>query len=343
MSPREKTSFEDHLNIVEAGQDKTASAPKGEGTLLDKLASELGIGEEKTAETKTPPETGGEKVAPGGAGAGSSVTDGKAPAAEGEVQPAASSVSGAAPAVVAATEGVATPQTEIAGGNAAEAAAGEEPAATKPNEGLAISAGDGVVTDANQLHKTPAAVVEAAKNSETGQVMGAKTAEEAEAIGKKIAETFQVHLEKTAQDQEYTEALNLLKEGGILEGYNIKDEGLTKEAGESVDYLQKIANKEQLSREDIVGAAYQTLEMEKEAEEAEAQGREDAQNLVAAVSELMTKQAGGEASAPEANAAPAAPAAPVAPATDEQTKLAKLMKDEKVVDAVRTLKEKNLL
>jgi len=329
MSPRNKTSFEDHLNIVESGQEKVASAPKVEGTLLDKLASELGI-TEKTAEVKAPPETGGEKTAPGGAGAGASVTDGKAPAAEGEVQPAASSVAGAAPAVVAATEGVATPQTEIAGGNAAEAAAGEQPAATKPNEGLAISAGDGVVTDANHLHKTPAAVAAAARDA--GGAMGEKTAAEATAIGVKIAETFQAHLEKSAQDSEYTEALGILKEAGLLEGYNINDQGLTKEASAPVDYLEKIASKAELSREDIIGAAYQAIEMQKEAEDAEAQGRTDAQNLVAAVTELMEKKAGA------ANAAPAAPVA-----SDEQTKLAALMKDEKVVDAIRTLKEKNLL
>jgi len=328
MSPRNKTSFEDHLSIVESGQEKTASGPKaGEGSLLDKLAQELGIGEEKTAET-TPPETGGKKKAPGGAGAGASVSDTSAPAAEGEVQPADSSVAGAAPAVVAATESVATPQTEIAGGNNAEATAGEQPAATKPNEGTAISAGDGVVTDANNLHRTPAAVAAAA--SDTGGSMSEKTAAEANAIGIKIAESFQKHLEKSAQDQEYTEALILLKTAGLLEGYNIKDEGMTKKAGESVDYLAKIANKEQLTREDIIGAAYQALEMEKEAEDAEAQGREDAQNFVAAITELMEKKAGNETPETESK-------------TDEQTKIAELMKDEKVTEAVRALKEKGLL
>jgi len=334
----QKTSFEECLNIVESGQSKTASGKPADGSLLDKLANELGIGEEKTAEVKTPPETGGEKKTPDGAGTGSSKTAPPAPKAEGEVQPADSSVAGAAPAVVAATEGVATPQTEIAGGNAAEAAAGEQPAATKPNEGTAISAGDGVVTDANQLHKTPAAVAEAAKNPVTGEVMGAKTAEEASAIGIKIAETFQAHLEKTSQDQEYSEALVLLKEAGLLEGYTIKDEGLTKEAGEPVDYLKKIADKETLSREDIIGAAYQAVEMQKTAEAAEVQGREDAQNLVAAVTELIEKKAGSETKPAET-----APKAEATPATDDQTKLAALLKDEKVVDAVRTLKEKNLL
>jgi len=328
-----KTSFEDHLNIVESGQDKTASSQVGAGTLLDRLASELGIGEEKTAEVKIPPETGGEKAAPGGAGAGASVTDKNAPAAEGEVQPAASSVAGAAPAVVAATEAVATPQTEIAGGNNAEALAGEEPAATKPNEGLAISAGDGIVTNANQLDKTPAAVAEAAKNPQTGEMMGAKTASEAEAIGVKIAESFQNHLEKIAQDQEYSESLALLKEAGLLEGYEIKDEGLTKEAGEPIDYLEKIANKETLSREDIIGAAYQAIELEKVAAEADEQGRADARALVAQISESMSKEA-SYTGAPEADEEPA---------TDDQKKLAALMKDEKVVAAVRTLKEKDLL
>ena len=76
--------------------------------------------------------------------------------------------------------------------------------------------------------------------------------------------------------------------------------------------------------------------MQKEAEDAEAQGREDANTLVAAVSELMIKKAGETPAAPVANTAPA-------PATDEQTKLAELMKDENVVTAVKTLKAKGLL
>lgn len=340
------------MNIVEAGQNKTASGEvkgdaKGNESLLDKLARELGVGEEKTAQA-------GASAAPEG-GAGASVTAPAAPAAEGAVEPAASSVAGAAAPVVAATEAVATPQTTIAGGNPAEAAAGETPAPTKPSEGVAISAGDGKVTDANLLHKTPAAVAAAA--SDTGGA--AKTAEEktaeektmveADKIGAKIAESFQNHLEKVAEDQEYTEALGILKEGGLLDTYNIKDEGLTKEASEdTTDYLAKIADNQPLSRQDIIGAAYQTLEMEKQAEEAEEAGREDARNLVKFLDaydqektaqdaqSTETKEASAEAKPTEAKPAEAKP-------TEGEEKLAALLKDENVVAAVKVLKEKNLL
>lgn len=315
-----KSSFEDHIKIVESGQEKTASSKvKAEDkSFLDKLADELGLNSTEKIATEEP-----------------SITAPAAPKAEGEVQPAASSVAEAAPAVVAATDAVILPQTEIAGGNAAEAAAGEVPATTKPNEGVAVSAGDGVVTDANQLDRTPAAVALAAQNPFTGEVMGEKVAAEADAIGKTIAISFQKHLEKISQDQEYTEALSILKEAELLEGYDIKDMGLIKEAGTPVNYLEKIANKIPLNRSDIIGAACQYVELAKEAEDAEAQGREDAQNLVAIVSDLV-KQANETEKKP-------ATTPEVKTASTEEEKIATLLKDVTVVSAIKTLKEKNLL
>lgn len=333
---KRKSSFEDHINIVESGQ-KTASAnvDAGEGSLLDKLAAELDNSVEKVAEVKTVPETGGAKAPPGGAPAGTNVTDKAAPAAEGAVQPAASSVAGAADAVTAAIEAVATPQTEIAGGNNEEATAGEEPAQTKPNEGTAISAGDGIVIDANQMHRTPSAVAEAATPT-------SKTASDAEAtaIGQKIAESFQAELEKKAKDGEYVEALGLLKEAGILDAYDIKDEGFTKEAEDRTDYLTKIASNVNLSREDIIGGAYQYIGMTKEAEEADAAGRQAAHDVADFLKEYEAEKIAGNSS--EVDLAKEVALAKVASENDGE-KVAELLKDPEVVAAVNVLKAKNVL
>ena len=358
------SSFEDHMQIVEAGHAKTAGGdPKngnGDGSLLDKLAQELGIEGEKTAQV----------TAPG------------APTAEGEVTPAESTVATAAPAVVAATEAVATPQTAIAGGNPAEAAAGEVPAATKTNEGVAISAGDGKVTDATNLHKTPEAVAAAARGGggdegaaaaapapeKASQVPdndleGTKTAAEAEKIGKTIAASFQAELEKEAENQEDATAVKMLKDAELLEGYTLKDEGISKTASElPTGCLEKISKKQPLNRKDIIGAAYELVELEKDAEDAEKQGREDARALV----ELLTKVSGAEgseAAAPAEGTEAAAPAegseaaAPAetpaasgesaAPGAGESggdsEKVAALLQNQEVVKAVRTLREHGVI
>jgi len=322
MERAKKTSFEDHLNIVEAGQ-KTASADAvdgNEGSLLDKLAAELDTGAEKTATE--------------------SVTDPNAPAAEGEVQPAESSVSGAAEPVVAATEAVATPQTEIAGGSNAEASAGEVPAATKPNEGTAISAGDGNVTDSNKLHKTDAAVAEAVepvnKTASDGNIA------EAEVIGGKIAEAFLGQLEKVSADEEYTEALGILDDVGLLDGYKINDLGMSKTAEEdNTDYLSKIAAKNSaLTREDIVGGAVQLFGMQKEAEDAEDAGRQAAHEFVDFITEYeQSKEASDNT---EGIVTPETAPEAAQPAEGEE-KVAALLKDPEVVAAVKVLKAKGVV
>jgi len=142
------SSLEDHMNIVRSGHDKTAGQSGNNEDLLTRLANELDLGQEKTANEEM----------------------GAAPYAEGEVSNADTSVAGANPEVVAATEGVAAKQVALAGGNAAESAAGEMPAATKPNEGTAASAGDGKIVDGNSMHRTPEAIQAAAEgpDSDTG-------------------------------------------------------------------------------------------------------------------------------------------------------------------------------
>lgn len=303
---KRKTYFDDHMSVVES-HNKTAGLEKDKdgGSLLEKIAQELGLG--------------------------------AAPTAEGEVSPAASTVAGANPAVVGATESVTLPQTTIAGGNPEESAAGEIPAPTKPNEGLAISAGDGEVTDAANLHKTPEAVAAAATDGGGDEAaaatpapevassvpdnnLGAEKTAEAKQIGIVIANSFQEELQKQAADQEYSEALSILKEAGLMEGYDIKDEGIQKTASAPEGCLEKIANKQAVSREDIVGAAVEYIELSKEAELAEEQGRADARE---AVEKLASENEVKEEA--------------------ENEKIAEAVKDPQVVAAVKLLKEKQIL
>ena len=306
------SSFEDHIKIVESSHSKTAGSRmtnKSGDSLLKKIAEELNL------------------TAPA------------APTAEGEVTPAASSVAGAAPAVVAATEAVSMPQVAIAGGNPEESAAGEIAAVTKPNEGLAISAGDGKVTDADNLNKTPESVAAAAiggggdegsaavpspevASSVPDQSLGSDKTSEAEKIGQLIAKSFQETLEKQAEENDYVEALGILKEAELLDNYDIKDEGMRKEASYRPGCLEKIANNKSLSRNDIIGAAVEFVEMQKEASYAEEKGREDARNLVNLYAE-MQKNAGEEKS--------------------EQEKIASAVQDKEVVAAVQVLKNKGIL
>ena len=265
-----QSSFEDHMGIISSAHNKTASAgSKSSSNLLEKIAQQLNLqgGHTKLAE--------GEVTAPG------------APTAEGEVTPAASSVAGAAPAVVAATEAVAMPQAIIAGANPEESAAGEVPAATKPNEGLAISAGDGMITDANNFGRTPESVAMADQfgGAESGSPMDAEKTAEAKNIGIVIARSFQTELDKAASDRQYTEALEILKEAGLMDDYQIKDQGLVKTASFEEGGLDKIANNQAVSRNDIISAAIEYTELEKEAEYTEEIARQDAREYAASLNE----------------------------------------------------------
>jgi hypothetical protein len=322
--------FEDHINIVESSHQKTAGLQISNNDLLKKLSRELGLS--KVAE-------------------GTGITAPGAPTAEGEVSPAASSVAGAAPTVAAATEAVAMPQVAIAGGNPAEMAAGEVPAAIKPNEGLAISDGTGLVTDANNWSRTPEAVAAAALGAggdegagavvapeKAGQTLdnaiGAEKATEAEKIGQLIARSFQRELEKQAQNNDYVQALEILKEAQLLDGYQIKDTGMSKTAGLASDgYLEKIASGKALTKTDIIGAAVELIELEKQAAAAEEQGRQDARELVQFVSGIE-KQA--EANAAKNTAAQAA-------ASTESEKVASYLRDPEVVKAVKLLTAKGVI
>ena len=194
-----KASFEDHMNMVSSGHQKTAAdakAGKVSPNLLDKLAAELNLEGEK------------DKAAASGAAATESA-QANAPKSEGEKLPADSSVTGANAAVVAATDAVALPQVAAQGGNIAEVVKGEIPAASKPAESGVISDGAGAITTQNSFGKTDEAVAAASRD---GGGAGADVAKEAEFIGKKIAQSFQATLEKNASDQEFSECLQFVKE-----------------------------------------------------------------------------------------------------------------------------------
>lgn len=306
-----KSTFESHLSTIESSHSKTASMnqkAKSGNDLLTKLAEELGLGEA--------PQSASAAALPG--------------SVQPNLVPAASTVAEAAPTVLAATDAVAVPQVEMAGGVQAVVEAGSAPN-PQPVVMPVISAADGNVQTASDLGRTPEAVAAAAEEVE------------AEKIGALIAKSFQDSIEKAAKDQEYAEALEILKEAGLLEGYNIKDVGMTKTAS-AEGYLEKIANNQQLNRDDIIGAAYELIEFQKQAADAEAEGRQAAQNLV----ELMQKVAEDAAPAEgteEEKKEEAAEEKKEEEGEDKEAhlKMASLLSDPKVVEAVKTLKSKNLL
>jgi hypothetical protein len=257
-----KNSIESYMGIVSTSHEKTASRRLVGGELLAKLAAELEIGSEVPAD----------------AGVAAA-----APVAEGERVPAESVIPAANPAVVAQTAGVADPQVAIAGGSLEEAAAGEMPAAVKPNQGVVISAGDGAATDANNFNREPEAVAVAAVNESEE---GLPTAGEAEKVGQLMARSFHKELQKIASDQEYSEAVAYLSANGLLDNYKFKD-GMQKTASveTQTNGLEKIASNANLSRTDIVAAARELAEIEKNAADAEAYGRQQAHEYIAAQQE----------------------------------------------------------
>lgn len=326
---RRKSSFEEHLNIVSSanGQTKVAAAKSGSNDLLSKLAAELGIGKqaEESTETSTP------STIP--------LVGAKTPA---EATPA-----GANPAVVAATEQIATPQVVIAGGDPAVAAAGEIPAASAVPQEPIISSGTGDAQTAQTLNKTDEAVAAAARDA-GGSGDAEKNAAEAIKIGQLIAKSFQETLEKQAEDAEYAQALEFLQDRKQLDGYKINDNPLTKIASYQEGCLEKIAKKQPVSRKEIISAAHELADLEKQAADAEEEGRQQARDLV----ELMNKVAQeGEKEETEEEkkkkeeAAAAAKKAGESAAEEkaENEKMAALRQDPAVIGAIKILKAKGVI
>jgi len=317
------SSFEDHLSVIESGHSKTASKTLGKSqndSLLAKLAAELGMDKEE----KTPEATTEKAHEAAEAKAGEA-----APTAEGQRELAGENVASASTEVSAATDGVAVPQVIAAGGDPIRAEAGMAPHVMAPQgTNPVIATGENTAKDAQTISKTPDAVVAAARGAggaQTGKLESAAVSQqgpEAEKIGQLIAKSFQETLEKNARDAEYTEALNFLKEAGLLDQYNIKDNGIEKTASYQPGALEKIANVQALTRDDVINAAIEYSELQKEAADAEAQGRADAHAYVEMYEE-MKKTATAEVT--------------------ETEKVASLKADPSVVGAMKVLKDKGLL
>ncbi len=305
-----KTSFEDFLSVVETGQNKTASLNSStDGNILAKLAEELNGG-------------------------------GSAPTQEGEVKPADASQAAAPATVVGTTDAVASPQLTMAGGDVAAAAAGESPAPTKPARPITISANDGAEKTVETYGKSPAAVAAAAAGAGGSE----KTAEQiqAESIGSMIADSFLDSLVKQAEQGQYQEAVVLLKEAGLLDNYENIDglDGLDKVASQEEDFsaLTKIANREEITHEDMIKAAHEyqvicAMDEEEELLEKEAALEEELED-----EELLEK----EAALVDAEARIVA-REDAFELQKEASLVDSLMQDQAVVSAVAVLKDRGVL
>jgi len=247
------------------------------------------------------------------------------------------SVQGTAGAVVSATESLVNPQLAVAGTDLAAVAAGEVPAGGAGSD-LAIGDANGYVTDADSFGRTEAAVAAAAEGVAPEAVV------EAEKVGQLIAHSFHAELQKIANYQAYTESLDLLKTAGLLDSYNIQDDGMSKTASFEVGGLEKIANNQALSHGDIISAANEYIEFTKMAEDAEAEGREEAQEDAAAVIEEAKEEAASDVATEveKEEAIDEAVAAAKEEAVEEE-KVSHLLDNSDVVNAVRTLQYYNVM
>ena len=257
-----KASFDDFISIAESGQTKTASLMNSaDNGILAKLAEEL----------------------------------------EGTIIPAASSIAGGNPAVLQQIEDAADIGLAMIGGNAEEAAAGEIPAQAIPNQGVVISAGDGEVTDANNFGRTPDAVASAAgDDSSTPAPAQTETEKVAAELGASIADSFYQSLVKQAEMEQYSEAVTMLKEAGLLDGYDF--DGMDKTAGQEGEdefyALDKLANLEDMTYNDMIKAASELnalVELDYLEKEAEDYGRQLAHDYAAEIeqedAEILEKEA----------------------------------------------------
>lgn len=322
MSERKRaSSFEDHMTMVTQSHTKTAAVKTTEGQdMLSRLAAELGMN----------------KVAAEGEGA--AVTAAAAPTAEGEKSPAAATPASANPAVVAATEAVAVPQAVLAGMSPEEQIAGEVPAGVAVVTPV-IGSGTGDAKTAIGLNRTNEATAAAAKGE--GGVGPAAEAVEAEKVGRLMAHAFNDELNKMAQANQYTEAVEILKSAGLLDGYNLKDEGIVKTAATAEGFLEKIAENKPLTRDDMIGAANELIDLQKQAELAAEEGRDEARALVK-LAEAMADKDEPEETEEEKKKREEKEKADK-DAEDGEEKVAALMKNPQVVAAVRVLKQNNLL
>lgn len=258
--------FEDFMtSSSSAGTTKTASAPIMGSDFLSKIASELGVA------------TG----VPGQPVIGQQVNAG------------ASTVAAPAPEVVAAMAGMMDGQQQMAGGDVAAQTAGSNPSVGMVDP-VRVSDMTGVIDD-------DLAIVNSVTNGKP--VEGEKVASLLDACsqGRAMARAFIDEQEKVAFAQAYDQSVELLKEAGLL-GYYAPNYEMDKVASApAYSCLEKLANNEDLSYSDVVGAAQEFL-MYKQAE-AEADAHADM------IADQIIADASGEVNSEVDAAADAAAAA----------------------------------
>ena len=218
--------------LQQSMQTKTASAPQ-ENMLLSKLASECAA--------LTSPATNDLLNASGNHGA-----------------------AGVAPEIVAATNAAYDPAVAMAGGDLAGMEAGSQ-----PSQGAAapVTVGDGT-GDIDEDMALVNNIINGAgvNNVSTGSRSVAKVASLTDAVqvGRAMARGYQAELAKMAADEDFDEAVGILKSAGILSNYQFIGE-TEKNASESeyvgTPCLDKIAGAQALTKDDIVGAAVEFLKI----------------------------------------------------------------------------------
>ena len=164
---------------------------------------------------------------------------------------AAQSVAYPDPAVVGATDNIIDPQVALAGGNIADQLAGSAPH-TGVIQPVRVSDATGNVDDNS-------AIINSVTN---GKPVGAEklaSLNDACDMGRSMAHAYNEELQKIAFFNQYNEAAALLKESGVLDGYDV--DGFDKVASaDGYDptegrFLHKVASGADLSYSDIITAA----------------------------------------------------------------------------------------
>lgn len=292
-------------------RDKTASQGSDSNNSLGDLLNQLNAEDEDL----------NKEAAAGNANADDKVENAEAP------------ITGAAPAVVSATEDAQNKRLEMAGADLSEIAAGEAEKTTKPTDKIEISAGDGNVTDEANMSKEPGSVAKA----EIGTVKIAELT--VDQFATQFTDAFMAKVAERQLQEDYNDAVVLLKTAGALEGWNIPgSDELMKTAGladdDATPMLDKLAAKKEgdsISPEQLIQAA---SELRKVAALEDAEGDDDAEGEV----EKTASQA--VAATPDAIAA--AVESVILKHESEKT-AALLAEDTDVQNAIAVLKEKGVI
>lgn len=283
-----KRHFEDFMTT---GQTKTASAPVIKTDLLAKIAS--AIGEPNLADN----------AAAAAAVANSGMATGVPgmPVMGQIVNAGAQSVGSPAPGVVEATDGLINPQIAAAGGNPAAQAVGSNPGVGTVSP---VRVSDGTVEGGIEENM---AIVNSVTNG--SPVSAEKTASLVDAcdMGRAMARSYSDELQKIAFFQQYEEAASLLKQAGLLQGYDVA--GMDKTASADEFYaLDKLASGADLSFNDVICAANEYLTVKEAEARIDAEAEKIANEIMQAAADEVADEITGTGNVADAAADAAAAA-----------------------------------